>query len=1031
MERSSRSNLLGLFQMIIRWRKATENSCNWNDLHLSVVRNYFSKFSSTSDLGEASIFTNIVASFTRELRHLFTVPSFEKLYDGHTDVKRHQLLKVFVSFLLQLLHLRRDLSFCSNCASFDCLDKELRFLLTVLSDTSLMLLCDARQEFHKLLAGIEAIANEAGALVHSLFFESAELDEGLAAFFDNVQVMAAGISELLNFLPCMGRWVPGTCVADSLHMVDSLVYDLKEGSMKPEDNGIADHIEKLHQGLTSLQSCFKDIRALRPSEIEEFRDPLMRIGDMAHEAEYLIISFLGGDAPLWYIAKRLTDVNNRIQQMGTELHEITMIWRLRTVQCLSKQPVIQPEESSIEVNDVVVGCEEKTRYLLDHLLGRSEGRQVISIVGTAGLGKTTLAKKLYNYPSVQCWFDRLSWCVVSQTFHKKKVLIKLLTDIATELDDKLVLQLEEESLVEHIYKTLKSRRYLIVLDDVWDPDVWYDLQTCFPDDRNGSRILFTSRIRDVAPPDTTIYAMPCLLKDQCWALLRKKVLGSKACPPQLRAAGKKIAANCFGVPLAVIAIAGILSSTDLEEQAWERVGGNVASCIFDGGSNSVMRVLELSYKHLPEHLKACFLYFGAFREDEEISVREVTRLWVAEGFVHKVGDKGVEDIAEEYLIELVDKSLVMVAKRRSDGGVKSCTLHDLWRDLCFRRSTEDNLLKSVKSNDNLISERGYRLKALQHSSTSYYCQHVRSFHGRGLISTFYVRDMRSLRVLSFYYCYRPIYFMGVQYLVNLRYLVITYLPPSIGRLTNLEYLRVETEEEVHLPPAVMKMLKLRCIHVNTEAIYDKHCSSSERNNIESLSRVRISRFEHQEMLKSSPHLSRLKCWYDAYQHFDLRFLAHLDSLTARFWPNMKEFEFPYNIRKLSLHGSKFSSEKMSIVGKLKQLEVLKLRSWAMVGQAWETRDGEFQQLRFLKLDRIGISEWKVESTEHFPKLQKLVLSYCPNLEEIPTEIGEIGPLVMIEVRGQCLDSLVESARIIHQEQLDIGNDDLSLVISTY
>ncbi|KAG6413052.1 hypothetical protein SASPL_125751 [Salvia splendens] len=211
--------------------------------------------------------------------------------------------------------------------------------------------------------------------------------------------------------------------------------------------------------------------------------------------------------------------------------------------------------------------------------------------------------------------------------------------------------------------------------------------------------------------------------------------------------------------------------------------------------------------------------------------------------------------------------------------------------------------------------------------------------------------------------------MGVQYLVNLRYLVITYLPPSIGRLTNLE-----TQEEVHLPPAVMKMLKLRCIHVNTEAIYDKHCSSSERNNIESLSCVRISRFEHQEMLKSSPHLRRLKCWY--------------------------AFRSP-------------------------------LPRTPRLAHAWETRDGEFQQLRFLKLDRISISEWKVKSSEHFPKLQNLVLSYCPNLEEIPSEIGEIGPLVTIEVRGQCLVSLVESARIIHQEQLEIGNDDLCLVVSTY
>lgn len=71
------------------------------------------------------------------------------------------------------------------------------------------------------------------------------------------------------------------------------------------------------------------------------------------------------------------------------------------------------------------------------------------------------------------------------------------------------------------------------------------------------------------------------------------------------------------------------------------------------------------------------------------------RLWIAEGFISKEGRKSVESVAEEYLMRLLDRSLVMVAKRRADGGVKACVVHDLIRDLCLKIAKEDNFLKLV------------------------------------------------------------------------------------------------------------------------------------------------------------------------------------------------------------------------------------------------------------------------------------------------------------------------------------------------
>lgn len=196
--------------------------------------------------------------------------------------------------------------------------------------------------------------------------------------------------------------------------------------------------------------------------------------------------------------------------------------------------------------------------------------------------------------------------------------------------------------------------------------MWNDLGRYFPDDGNGSRILVTSRNKDAIPDDSIIHVLPSLSNDQCWELLKMKVFDQKPCPPELIRIGKKIATNCRGLPHAVVT-AGILASTENEETTWEDVGRDLASHIFYDGNNSVM---ERSFQHLPEYLWPCLLYFGVFSENEHINVRELLRFWIAEGFLGKNQEKNADIVAEEYLMELIDRNLVMVGERRSDVGSK-------------------------------------------------------------------------------------------------------------------------------------------------------------------------------------------------------------------------------------------------------------------------------------------------------------------------------------------------------------------------
>ncbi|KAK6150800.1 hypothetical protein DH2020_015732 [Rehmannia glutinosa] len=1065
-----------ILQQIITWKLRPdliyhEVKVAWTEAHLSALLDYVlklegitrSKFNTyrretlewnrNFEPQNPEKVPEMIVAFMQDLLILFEVPKLHELpYHNKNTLNKNELVAAFIDILLQLLY-HRTVSTTSFEDRINSLEKELRFLVTILGDTPFIDTAELKQ-VENLLAEFEAVANDAGILVHSFIFVSRQIfksigmDKALDALFKQIECLKANITKFLNLLPFVSSagMNPKTVSVDSLFIVDSLLYDL-EDLMNREDGpfvNVMDQIKTLHQGLMLSQSLLKDINMPPHSEIEELNETVARIRDVAYEAEYLVNSFLVGDVPLWYLTSRLTHVIHKIKLIGTVLQELKSNYNIgafKVAEDVSCAEISLQAKSTFEVDDITVGFEENTTDILDQLVGGTEHLEIISVIGMAGLGKTTLAKKLYNHPSVDYRFDKRSWCIVSQTYRRKRLLIDILINSISELDKDRILNMEEEVLVEHIYKNLKGRRYLIVMDDIWDSNAWDDLRRCFPDDGNGSRILFTSRNKDVALPNSITNALPSLSNDQCWELLEKKMFHDKPCPPQLLSIGKEIAANCWGLPLAVVVIAGILSTMDKKESTWKNVGERLASYIFSEQNNSVTQILQLSYKHLPKHLKPCFLYFGAFSEDAEISARKLIRLWIAEGFICKEEKKSAESVGEEYLMELIDKSLVIVAKRRWDGGVKACVIHDLLRDLSLKISEQANFLKLV-CDDYSMNQKSHRLISLQNSLTQPFGHHVRSIHGYRLESAFYVCSTKLLRVMDFKQINTCARLIGIESLIHLRYLVINDLSASISSLVNLEYLRVQSDDDrifTDIPLAILKMVKLRYLHITPMAGFQEDCNnSSHTNNLQFLSNVYIYKLEVMEMLKCLPNLRKLNCECDAlcveeekgsqYQYPDLSFLNQLESLKMTNYYGVKTpkiiINFPSNIKKLNLESLGLSCEKMSITGKLPNLEVLKLAHNAIVGETWETQDGEFQRLRLLKLESIHLTQWNVDSSEHFPSLRRLVLFNCDQLEEIPCEIGEIATLQLIEVQGTCLKSLVESAREIEEEQRAMGNEEL-------
>nr|XP_009783688.1 PREDICTED: putative late blight resistance protein homolog R1B-16 [Nicotiana sylvestris] len=235
--------------------------------------------------------------------------------------------------------------------------------------------------------------------------------------------------------------------------------------------------------------------------------------------------------------------------------------------------------------------------------------------------------------------------------------------------------MSDDQLMDQSYKALKGRKYLIVVDDIWSTKIWDLIARTLPDDNNGSRIILTTRLKDVAEyanPDIPPLEVLPLGVDESWKLLQNKLLGKSHinCHSELEDIGKKIVQKCQGLPLAILVVAGHLSRISPKRENWVTVAENVNEVV-TSYPNECIAVLAISYHHLPIHLKPCFLHMGAFPEDSEIDAWRLIRLWVAEGFLKRDKLRSLEKVAEDCLEDLASRNLIMVKRGKLNGRIKN------------------------------------------------------------------------------------------------------------------------------------------------------------------------------------------------------------------------------------------------------------------------------------------------------------------------------------------------------------------------
>ncbi|KAA8535371.1 hypothetical protein F0562_030374 [Nyssa sinensis] len=327
----------------------------------------------------------------------------------------------------------------------------------------------------------------------------------------------------------------------------------------------------------SIVSQLLDISDRQPRD-PELKIPRWRIEIPDLSDEYVLKQVF---RPFLY----LTGVLEEIGSIKTEMVEISgnKLYGVRVpeVKTFSHENCSRTSAPNVE-EETVVGFDHEVHTIKERLIGVSKQLEVISIVGMAGLGKTTLAKKLYNDPLVVYHFYIRRWTYVSQVFQKRDLLLGILSSFVQQENE--IYRMSNEKLGERLYKCLKGRRYLVVMDDIWHIEAWNDTKMYFPNDNNGSRILFTSRIIDVASrakPDSPPHFLHFLTDDESWDLLQKKVFQKTSCPTELVEIGKQIAKKCRGLPLAIVVVAGLLAKTEQTESWWKKVAQSVSSYILE------------------------------------------------------------------------------------------------------------------------------------------------------------------------------------------------------------------------------------------------------------------------------------------------------------------------------------------------------------------------------------------------------------------------------------------------------------------